>query len=180
MKKFLSLLVQGFLVTSVSFSTIACTNHLSGGSSEESKPPDPIISNIKYYQEKIKVNQTYIADCNEMLAEIKDNKDGYENERDYQSALDEVTAESFQLKSEINEWQYQILLLEKVDKTFSPKQILQGIVIFTNKLANLQKELQLKEKYPEYYSKLELKVIEDKIIEAKALLAMFNSLKEEK
>lgn len=179
MKKLLTLIAQAMLVSGLVTSVTACHNPLAGGDGGNVKPPEPPIKDISYYQSLIKEQEQYIVDCDQMLQEIKDNKDGYDDEADYQSALDEVSAEQFSYKSLINEYQYQILLLEKEHDKFTPDQVLQGIIIFTEKSFNLAQELKLKEKYPDYYSLQELQIIKNNIKAGKEILKIFEDLRKE-
>lgn len=179
MRKLLAMIAIISLVTSVSLLTIACHNSLVRGDGGNVKPPKPPIKDISYYQTLIQEQEQYLADCDQMLEEIKDNKDGYDDEKDYQSALDEVTAEQYAYKALINQYQYQILLLKKDRNGFTPDQVLQGITIFTSKVFNLEQELKLKAKYPDYYPESELEPIKTNIKIAKELLKMFENLRKE-
>lgn len=180
MKKLFSLIVQTTLVSGLTLMTIACHNPLiNSGSGGEIKPPTPPIKDVDYFQNLIKETAGYIKECFTMLAEIQASKKDYQNEQDYQSALDEVTAEQYSYQSLVNEYQYQILLLAKQNNKFTPEQIIQGITIFTAKIGNLEQELKLKVKYPDYYSKQELQVIKATIVDSRTTLKMFEKLKEE-
>lgn len=179
MKKFLNLVGQAFLISSLGLTAVACTNPLANGDGSKPKPPDPIVKDKEYYEKLIAAAESDIADCDEMLAEIKDNRDGYDSEEEYQSALDEVTAEQFHLSAQVNEYQLSILFLEVPDLKFTPEQVLQGIVIAGLLITNLDGELKLKEKYPDYYTKEELAAISDNIDFATTLLQFFSSLKED-
>lgn len=179
MKKFLNLIGQAFLISSLGLSVAACTNPLATGDDGKPKPPDPINKDIKYYQDLIVAAESDIADCEEMLAEIKANRDGYETEEEYQSALDEVTAEQFHLSAQIDEYQLSIIFLEAPDLNFAPEQVLRGIIFASEAIANLGNELKLKEKYPDYYTKEELAEISDNVEFATKLLQFFSSLKED-
>ncbi|MBE4704422.1 hypothetical protein [Spiroplasma platyhelix] len=178
MKKILSLAAQALVVSSAGLTTVACSNSLNSAEDGKSKPPDPIVQNIKYYQVLIKETENYILDCDEMLVEIKDNRDGYDDEVDYQSALDEVKAQRFAYQAEICDYQYQILLLEFNEK-FTAEQVLEGIVIFSTRVSSLEQELKLKEKYPDYYTEKELEIIRNDIQVAKLILEIFLALKED-
>jgi len=179
MKKIISLIVQAILISNLALTAIACRNFLVGGSGGSVETPELPTKDIAYYQDLIVQNNNDIADCDEMLKEIKDNRDGYDNQKDYQSALDEVTAEKFQLKAEINEYQYQILLLEKQQDKFTLDQIIQAITIFTERSTNLEQELKLKEKYTFYYPEAELQVIRNEITAARNMLKIFEDLEED-
>lgn len=179
MKKFLNLVGQAFLISSLGLTAVACTNPLANGDGSKPKPPDPIVKDKEYYEKLIAAAESDISDCDEMLAEIKVNRDGYDDEADYQSALDEVTAEQFHLSAQITEYQLAILFLEVPDLNFTPEQVLQGMVQAGVFITNLDSELKLKEKYPDYYTKEELAEIRDNIEFATALFQYFSSLKED-
>lgn len=179
MKKFVNLVAQAFLISSLGLTAVACTNPLASDGDGKPKPPDPIVRDKKYYEELIAAAESDILDCDEMLVEIKDNRDGYDSEEDYQSALDEVTAEQFHLRAQINEYQLSILFLEAPDLKFRPDQVLRGIATATASIANLSSELKLKEKYPDYYTEKELAEIRENIQLVDALLQFFSSLKED-
>ncbi|MGL5268515.1 MAG: hypothetical protein ACRC8P_01970 [Spiroplasma sp.] len=175
MKKSLSLVIPAFLISSVSFFTIACQNPLIGSSNRGTILLNPVVRDAKYYQEKIKQNQEYIVDCNKMLEEIKESENIYDDDFIVQSSIDEVSTQKYAYQSEINEYQYQILLLAKSVRYSSTKQFL---LVVAEKIDNLNQELKLKEKYPEYYRESELEIIKD-AIEAAKKLVMFIKLEEE-
>lgn len=179
MKKVINLIAQAMLISNLTLMTIACRNVLVGGSGGSVETPELPTKDIAYYQGLITQDNNDITDCDEMLTEIKDNRDGYLDQADYQSALDEVTAEQFRLKAEVNEYQYQILLLEKQQDKFTLDQIIQGLTFLSYKKSNLEQELKLKEKYSSYYAAEELQAIKNEIAVTITLLEVFENLRKE-
>lgn len=178
MKRILALVGQIALVGVLILSTFGCCNFLADDKNSATDSQDVIVRDIAYYQTLIKVTEAYINDCQDILNEIQANQDCYHDEKEFQSALDEVIAQRYVYQSEVNQYQYHILLLESNDGQFSFEQILQGINIFTSKITNLEQQLWLKEKYSDYYSKEELQVIRYDIKRANEILAIFLKLKE--
>lgn len=183
MKKFLALLIQLVLISSFSFPVVACFNPLTGGDIGKPIQPDPIIKDVEYYQELIKKNEKYLADCKQWIEDIKEDwkndEDGNMSDEKYQLELDQATVELFLYQAEINEYQYQILLLEKQEEKFTFAQILQGLAIMTKKISNLEQELELQEKYPKDYPEKTIKKTKDALKEAVEIKEFFLKLKEE-
>lgn len=179
MKKSLKIFSLAALLGATALSTVGCWNPFAGDGKEENNPQPPIIKDINYYQVLIAETENYLSECDAWLAEIAANKDDYDSEKDYQSAFDEVQAEKFLFQAQINEYQACILFLEAEDLEFTPGQILQGITIFTAAISNLENELKLKAKYPDYYTELELQEIKDGISLAEKFLEFFLRLKED-
>jgi len=93
--------------------------------------------------------------------------------------IDLVSIDLYTNQDQINEYQYQILLLNKKDDKFTSKQVCQGIDIFKEKIKNLQELLKIKEKYPDDYPESTLKDIKTKIEEATEIKEFFENLKAE-
>ncbi|MGL5268590.1 MAG: hypothetical protein ACRC8P_02345 [Spiroplasma sp.] len=184
MKKLLNLFIQAILISSFSFSVSSCFNPLTRNSSDNGKREPPIvIKNIKYYQDLIKETKIHAANCKEWIAQVKEDwkndKDGNTSDEDYQQLLDQISVGLYTYQSEINEYQYQILLLEKKGEKFTFAQILQGIEILTEKITNLEKTLMLQEKYPNDYPESELKKNKNTLKEAQEIRKILLKLKEE-
>lgn len=184
MKKILSLLIQVALISNLSFSVIACYNPFTkNGDLETPNPTNPIIKDIPYYQKLIKETERYINDCKQELEDIKNeqknDKEGNISDEEYQLEFDQVSVELYLYQSDINEYQYQILLLEKKDQKFTVKQILQGLATATEKIINLEQALKLKEKYQADYPEKEIKKLKDDIKKTIEIKEMFLKLKEE-
>ncbi len=114
MKKILSLLSIFSLSCTNTVNLISCGNiannkpHL-----PPTKPKEPIIKDIFYY-EKLKQEITAeIKEYDEVIKEIENSKNDYENETDYQRELKQTQAEKFIKMSELNNCEYQILLCQK-------------------------------------------------------------------
>lgn len=179
MRKLLKLLVPFILLTSFTLTVTGCYNPLVRNSNDDSghwKPPASKVKDIKYYQELIEKTKIDVANCQEWIKEIKEN---WENDQHYQMMIDQISAGLYTYQSEINEYQYQILLLEKGEDEFSSEQILQGIEILTEKITNLEQALKIEEKYPNDYPESELIKNRNSLKEAKEIKKMFLKLKEE-
>lgn len=180
MRKIFNLLSQVLLVGGFGLVPVACHNPLGTGSDGAIKPPDPPVKDVTYYQKLITEIRNDIDDLQLMIEDVRSSKDDYQDEREYQNDLDELSAEIYWYKALINEYQYQILLLEKKDK-FSPEQVLQGVTIFTEKIFNLEQELKLRQNfYPTSAPESELAAIKNNIKASSEILRMFEKLKGEK
>lgn len=176
MKKTLSLLAQAFLLTSSGLTVVGCTNPLAGGSGENPRPPDPGEKDPSVYQKQILELLEEIIDCEKLLLEIE-TSDEYEDEKERQTDLDQTRAEAFDLKAQVAEAYYQILLL-KVKNDFDEEQVLEGIVILRNKISNLEQSLVLKEKYPDDFDETEIAAIKNTISQAKLELEKLLKIRE--
>lgn len=168
MKKFLKTFLFLNILSMASF-TPACTFNGGGSSDPTPTPPIPTPHNIKYWQSLKKQNISFSDNCDNMLQEIKNNKDQYDNQEQYQCALDEVTAEKYLYQAVINNCDYQILLLEKVTN-FTPEQKVLAIKSLQTEIINLNQELSLKQKYPNDYSKTELSNLTKQINDTQTIL----------
>ncbi|WP_308149676.1 hypothetical protein [Spiroplasma sp. AdecLV25b] len=168
MKKFLKTFLFLNIVSMASFTT-ACTFNGGGSSDPTPTPPIPKPHDIKYWQTLKKQDISFSSDCDSMLQEIKSNKDQYDNQEQYQCALDEVTAEKYLYQASINNCDYQILLLEKITN-FTPEQKVLAIKTLQTEIMNLNHELILKQKYPYDYSKTELSILTKQINDTQTIL----------
>lgn len=179
MRKLLNLLVP-LLLTSFTLTVTGCYNPLARNNDNDNsdcwKPPASKVKDIKYYQELIEKTKIDIANCHQLIKEIEDN---WKNDQNYQMMIDQISAGLYIYQSEINEYQYQILLLEKRNNEFSSEQILQGIEILTEKITNLEQALKIEEKYPNDYPESELIKNRNSIKQAEEIKKMFLKLKEE-
>lgn len=143
MKKLLSLL---------SIFSLSCTNTvnlISCGNIANNKPhlpptkqKEPIIKDIFYY-EKLKQEITAeIKEYDEVIKEIKNSKNDYESEEDYQIELKQTQAEKFIKMSELNNCEYQILLCQK-ENEFTDEQKQQAIKLLEKQINNLNSALNL-------------------------------------
>lgn len=188
MRKLLSLFAQTILISSFGFSIIACYNPLAnnGGNNDndqEITPPPPPTKDIKYYETLINEKQKAVNIYNQSIKEIQEEWDKNENENipdeAFQAMIDRISIDLYTNQEQINEYQYQILLLNKKDNKFTSNQVSQGINIFKEKIKNLKELLKIKEKYSDDYPKSTLEDIKTSINEAKEKQEFFEKLKEE-
>ncbi|MDQ7983021.1 MAG: hypothetical protein REH79_02220 [Spiroplasma sp.] len=185
MKKLLSLFMQTIFISSFSFSISACYNPFSntgntgnGGDNGETKPP--ITKDIEYYQKLIDQTQIDVNNCREWLDQIEEDwANDKITEDDYNLLFDEVSAGLYTYQSEINEYQYQILLLEKKDDKFTLEQIIKGLTIITEKITNLKQALILEIKHPNDYPETEIEKLKNALKEALEIEQILLKLKEE-
>lgn len=175
MKKLLNILAQTALMSSVSLTVVACFNPLASGDDTPGKPPNPDNKDISYYQALILGLIDDILDCEKFLIEIESSND-YQDEKERQIDLDQTKAEEFDLKSQVAEAYYQILLIQAGDN-YDQEQILTAIVLLKAKIDYLEQSLALKEKYPDDFDQTELQEIKDTIEQAKIYLEIFLKLK---
>ncbi|WP_339024577.1 hypothetical protein [Spiroplasma endosymbiont of Agriotes lineatus] len=98
------------------------------------KPKQPIIKDVFYY-EKLKQEITIeIKEYDEVIKEIENSKNDYENEEDYQTELKQTQAEQFIKMSELNNYEYHFLLCQK-ENEFTDEQK-QQITQFLKKQIN--------------------------------------------
>lgn len=143
MKKLLSFLaIFSFLCTNT-INLISCDNiennkpHL-----PPTKPKEPIIKDIFYY-EKLKQEITAeIKEYDEVIKEIENSENDYENETDYQTELKQSQALKFIKMSELNNCEYQILLCQK-ENHFTDEQKQKAIQLLEKQINNLNSALNL-------------------------------------
>lgn len=193
MKKLLSLFAQTMLISGFGLSVIACHNPLADNGDNndnnnddndpETTPSPPPIKNIKYYETLINEKQKAVDTYKQAIKEIQEQWDKNDNEKipdeSFQAMIDRVSIDLYTNQIQINEYQYQILLLNKKDGKFTSDQVSQGIDIFTEKIENLEELLKIEEKYPDDYPEATLKDIKTSIKEAKEIKEIFEKLKEE-
>ncbi len=188
MKKLLSLFAQTILISSSGFSVIACYNPLTDNDGNndhnpEARPLPPPTKDINYYETLINEKQKTIDTYKQAIKEIQEEWDKNENEdindEAFQAMIDLVSIDLYTNQDQINEYQYQILLLNKKDDKFTSNQVDQGINIFKEKIKNLQELLKIKEKYPDDYPESTLKDIKTNINKAKEIKESFEKLKNE-
>lgn len=187
MKKLLSLITQTILISGFEFSISACHNPFIDHRDDNNNPeitPVPIpTKDIKYYETLIKEKEKEVATSKQAIKEIQDQWDKNEDENisdeAFKALIALISIDLYTNQEQINEYQYQILLLNKIDDKFTSSQIDQGINIFTEKIKNLQELLKIKTKYPEDYSEATLKKIKTKIKEATKIKEYFENLKAE-
>ncbi|WP_348735204.1 hypothetical protein [Spiroplasma endosymbiont of Ammophila pubescens] len=143
MKKIISLLSIFSLSCTNTVNLISCGNitnnkpHL-----PPTKPKESIIKDIFYY-EKLKQEITAeIKEYDEVIKEIENSKNDYENETDYQIELKQTQAEKFIKMSELNNCEYQILLCQK-ENDFTDEQKQQVIKLLEKQINNLNSALNL-------------------------------------
>ncbi len=114
MKKLLSLLSMFLLSYGSTINLIICGNIANNKPKlPPSKPKLPIVKDVFYYE---KLKQEIIAEIkeyDEVIKEIENSKNDYENKADYQIELKQTQAEKFIKMSELNNCEYQILLCQK-------------------------------------------------------------------
>lgn len=187
MKKILNLFAQTILISGFGLSVIACYNPLADNHGDNNNPEiipsPPPTKDIKYYETLINEKQKAVATYQQSIKEIQEEWDKNENEdisdEAFQIMIDLVSIDLYTNEDQINEYQYQILLLNKKDDEFTSKQVCQGIDIFKEKIKNLQELLKIKEKYPDDYPESTLKDIKTKIEEAREIKEFFENLKAE-
>ena len=153
-----------FSITINIFHTNTCSSNNIFIKEDKNKPPIFETKDINYYQNLIKENQKHLLDLKEMIKEINKTKNEYENDKDYQSEIDEIIAEQFLCQANIAWFKYQIILLKASNETN------QSIILLNDYLDNKQQELNLKNKYSSYYSAKELQEIIDDIDKIKIIL----------
>ncbi|WP_342262487.1 MULTISPECIES: hypothetical protein [unclassified Spiroplasma] len=171
MKKLLSLLSIFLLSCGSTMPLISCGNiannkpHL-----PPSKTKRPIIKDIFYY-EKLKQEITAeIKEYDEVIKEIKNSKNDYESEKDYQIELNQTQAEQFIKISEINDYEYQILLCQK-ENEFTDEQKQQGIKLLEKQINNLNSALNLLSEIKNSdFDQKDLEKIKTNIINTKIIL----------
>ncbi|WP_425379895.1 hypothetical protein [Spiroplasma endosymbiont of Stenodema calcarata] len=143
MKKLLSLLVIFSFLCTNTVNLISCGNiannkpHL-----PPEKPKEPIVKDVFHY-EKLKQEITAeIKEYDEVIKEIENSKNDYENEEDYQTELKQTQAEKFIKMSELNNCEYQILLCQK-ENEFTDEQKQQVIKLLEKQINNLNSALNL-------------------------------------
>ncbi|WP_424527028.1 hypothetical protein [Spiroplasma endosymbiont of Glossina fuscipes fuscipes] len=143
MKKIISLLSIFLLSCTNTVNLISCGNiannkpHL-----PPAKPKEPLIKDVFYY-EKLKQEITAeIKEYDEVIKEIENSKNDYENEEEYQTELKQTQAEKFIKMSELNNCEYQILLCQK-ENDFTDEQKQQVIKLLEKQINNLNSALNL-------------------------------------
>ncbi len=143
MKKLLSLLSMFLLSCGSTMNLISCGNIANNKLKlPPSKPKLPIVKDFFYYE---KLKQKIIAEIkeyNEVIKEIENSKNDYENETDYQIELKQTQAEKFIKMSELNNCEYQILLCQK-ENEFTDEQKQQVIKLLEKQINNLNSALNL-------------------------------------
>jgi|GEM_PF-793329 len=192
MKKIIKILSQLSLVGGGTLSTVACSgNSIGGGGLEPGKPsnPDSEVKDRDYYLKLIAENEMNIADCKELLGDIKrdqnndedGNKNNEEGENEYQTAINETNAEIYTYKAENYEYYYQIVLLrnngtiDSIDKD-EALHYLNKKINFLNKAYELKKEII--KLHPDEYDDNELKNIDENINQTNAIIEEINKIKE--
>lgn len=143
MKKLLSLLSIFSLSFVNTMNLISCGNIANNKAHlPPTKPKEPIIKDIFYY-EKLKQEITAeIKEYDEVIKEIENSKNDYENETDYQTELKQNQAEKLLKISELNNCEYQILLCQK-ENEFTDEQKQQAIKLLEKQINNLNSVLNL-------------------------------------
>jgi len=192
MKKIIKILSQLSLVGGGTLSTVACSgNSIGGGVLEPGKPsnPDSEVKDRDYYLKLIAENEINIADCKELLGDIKrdqnndedGNKNNEEGENEYQTAINETNAEIYTYKAENYEYYYQIVLLrnngtiDSIDKD-ETLHYLNKKINFLNKAYELKKEII--KLHPDEYDDNELKNIDENINQTNKIIEEINKIKE--
>jgi len=192
MKKIIKILSQLSLVGGGTLSTVACSgNSIGGGGLEPGKPsnPDSEVKDRDYYLKLIAENEMNIADCKELLGDIKrdqnndedGNKNNEEGENEYQTAINETNAEIYTYKAENYEYYYQIVLLrnngtiDSIDKD-EALHYLNKKINFLNKAYELKKEII--KLHPDEYDDNELKNIDENINQTNTIIEEINKIKE--
>lgn len=164
MRKIIKILSQLSLISIGSLATAACNGRLLGGGElHPGKPVEPEVKDRDYYLNLIAENEANIEDCKEWLNDIEKERNeangGENSEEEYELAKKEINAEIYFYQAEINEAQYQILLIKNNGEITTADKA-EAIIYLTEKLENLKQELELKtkiiEKYPEEYSDTEI------------------------
>ncbi|MBW3058964.1 hypothetical protein D6D54_05150 [Spiroplasma poulsonii] len=143
MKKLLSLLAIFSLSCTNTVNLISCGNiannkpHL-----PPSKPKEPIVKDVFYYKKLKQEITAEIKEYDEVIIEIKNSKNDYESEEDYQIELKQTQAEKFIKMSELNDCEYQILLCQKENK-FTDEKKEQAIKLLEKQINNLNSALNL-------------------------------------
>ncbi|AXF97147.1 hypothetical protein [Spiroplasma phoeniceum] len=143
MKKLLSLL-SIFSLSCINIMTLISCGNIANNKPHlpPAKPKEPIIKDIFYY-EKLKQEITAkIKEYDEVIKEIENSKNDYENETDYQIELKQTKAEQFIKISKINNCEYQILLCQK-ENEFTDEQKQQTIKLLEKQINNLNSALNL-------------------------------------
>ncbi|WP_338991732.1 hypothetical protein [Spiroplasma endosymbiont of Seladonia tumulorum] len=143
MKKLLSLLSIFSLSCTNTVNLISCGNIANNKTHlPPAKPKEPIVKDVFYY-EKLKQEITAeIKEYDEVIKEIENSKNDYENEEDYQTELKQTQAEKFIKMSELNNCEYQILLCQK-ENYFTDEQKQQVIKLLEKQINNLNSVLNL-------------------------------------
>ncbi|QED24418.1 hypothetical protein [Spiroplasma citri] len=171
MKKLLSFLAIFSLSCTKTVNLISCGNiannkpHL-----PPAKPKEPIVKDVFYY-EKLKQEITAeIKEYDEVIKEIENSKNDYENETDYHTELNQSQAEKFIKMSELNNCEYQILLCQK-ENEFTDEQKQQAIKLLKKQINNLNSTLNLlSENKNSDFDQKDLEKINTKIKNIKTIL----------
>ncbi|MDQ7983029.1 MAG: hypothetical protein REH79_02260 [Spiroplasma sp.] len=184
MQKILQLLLTLTLTSVISLPISGCAGFWFGGNSENPKQPKPIEEDIAYYQALITINETYIKECQEWINDIeKEIETGEVNQDEAKIEITAISAEVQVYQGKINEYQYQILLLQSGGKiTIVEKG--QAIIFLTAKIENLREQLRLikilQAEFPEDYPDQELKTIEKNITDTEIILKEILEIEEKK
>lgn len=165
-------LILYFTITNNIFYVSNCEQNNLLIKDKEIKPPINKTKNINYYQKSINEINKDIKECQELIIEIKLNKNHYEANVDYQSSLDELNSQLFAYQAKKYHYQYQILLLN-VNKIFTSNQKQLAKELLINKIKFLKHELELKIKYLDYYGNQKIKTIKNEITTTELILQNF-------